>query len=67
MKTRNKNVSLIVASALFISPLLASADMSVWNNEDNLTKDLINSPLINEYQKYYNSFKEEFYNDLNKW
>jgi hypothetical protein len=27
MKTRNKKVSLLIASAIFVSPLLASADM----------------------------------------
>lgn len=36
MKTRNKKVSIIVASALFIYPLLASADMSSSDNNMNM-------------------------------
>lgn len=39
MKTRNKKVSLLIASAIFVSPLLASADMdySSWSM-DNMPK-----------------------------
>ncbi len=39
MKTRNKKVSLLIASAIFVSPLLASADMdsSTWTMDNTMT------------------------------
>ncbi len=55
MKTRNKKISIIVASALFVSPLLTSADMSVWTDEST---NMINWTSSNMYIWWSKDFNE---------